>query len=298
MGGAVSEIYAEPEYLDVSLPAGAHFVQPVPRGHAALAYAFEGEGSFGVGADLGYRGDLDGVLLTAPQMAVFGDGDVVRVEADGSPVRFLLVSGKPLGEPIARYGPFVMNTREELLAGAAGPAERHLRVARRPGVGAEAAHLVAGHLGAVTAARRRDVSGRRRGVPARRQRLDERSRRAPARRLAAVRAQRAARHAALRVEAGDVRRRVRSRTPRRRGRRQAPAGRPAATRTRTPPRRRAPAPRSRRGQAVARRARRAAPWERRRAGGREGPAGRPRRARSRSRRGPSARRDRRPAPGA
>ena len=114
VAGAVSEIYAEPEYLDVSLPAGAHFAQPVPRGHSALAYAFEGEGRFGVASDLGYRGDLDGVLLTAPQMAVFGDGDVVRVEADGSPVRFLLVSGKPIGEPIARYGPFVMNSREEL----------------------------------------------------------------------------------------------------------------------------------------------------------------------------------------
>jgi redox-sensitive bicupin YhaK (pirin superfamily) len=112
--GAVREIYAEPEYLDVTLPAGAHFAQPVPMGHAALAYVFEGEGLFGVAADLGYRGDLDGVLLTAPQMAVFGDGDVVRVETDGAPVRFLLVSGKPLGEPIARYGPFVMNTREEL----------------------------------------------------------------------------------------------------------------------------------------------------------------------------------------
>ena len=53
-------------------------------------------------------------MLHAPQLAVFGDGDEVRVEADGSAVRFLLVSGKPLGEPIARYGPFVMNTREEL----------------------------------------------------------------------------------------------------------------------------------------------------------------------------------------
>ncbi len=114
VSGAVTEIRAEPEYLDVSLPAGAHFSQPVPKGHAALAYAFEGEGRFGVGCDLGYRGDLDGVLLAAPQMAVFGDGDEVRVVADDAPVRFLLVSGKPLGEPIARYGPFVMNTREEL----------------------------------------------------------------------------------------------------------------------------------------------------------------------------------------
>ena len=111
----MTEIYAEPEYLDVSLPAGAQFTQAVPRGHAALAYAFEGEGRFGVAADLGYGGELDGVLLTAPQMAVFGDGDEVRVEAPaGSPVRFLLISGKPLGEPIARYGPFVMNSREEI----------------------------------------------------------------------------------------------------------------------------------------------------------------------------------------
>jgi redox-sensitive bicupin YhaK (pirin superfamily) len=113
--GAVTEIYAEPEYLDVALPAGAHFVQPVTRGHSAFAYAFRGEGQFGVGADFGYRGDLDGALLHAPQLAVFGDGDEVRVEADGDDVRFLLVSGRPLGEPIARYGPFVMNTREELM---------------------------------------------------------------------------------------------------------------------------------------------------------------------------------------
>lgn len=113
--GAVTEIYAEPEYLDVALPAGVTFTQPVPRGHAALAYVFEGEGRFGVGCDLGYRGDLDGVLLTAPQMVVFGDGDDVRVAADDKPVQFLLISGRPLNEPIARYGPFVMNTREEIM---------------------------------------------------------------------------------------------------------------------------------------------------------------------------------------
>ena len=114
VAGAVTEIHAEPEYLDVWLPAGIGFSQPVPRGHAAFAYAFEGEGQFGVGCDPGDRGDLDGELLSAPRMAVFGDGDEVRVEARGCAVRFLLVSGKPLGEPIARYGPFVMNTREEL----------------------------------------------------------------------------------------------------------------------------------------------------------------------------------------
>ncbi len=141
--GAVTEIYAEPEYLDVSLPAGVSFSQPVPRGHSAFAYAFAGEGVFGVGCDLGYRGDLDGELLVAPRMAVFGDGDEVRVEARDQAVRFLLVSGKPLGEPIARYGPFVMNTREELQLALRDLQERHLRVERRRRVGARAPHLVA-----------------------------------------------------------------------------------------------------------------------------------------------------------
>jgi len=113
--GAVTEIFADPKYLDVSLPAGTRFVQPVPMGHTALAYVFRGEGRFGAGCSLGYRGDLGGEQLVAPRLAVFGDGDGVCVQADSRPVRFLLVSGRPLGEPIARYGPFVMNTREELL---------------------------------------------------------------------------------------------------------------------------------------------------------------------------------------
>ena len=59
--GAVKEIYAEPEYLDVALPAGVRFVQPVPRGHAAFAYVFRGEGGFGVGGAQG-----DGVALSPP----------------------------------------------------------------------------------------------------------------------------------------------------------------------------------------------------------------------------------------
>ena len=65
--------------------------------------------------NFGYRADLDGQLIAATRLAVFGDGDEVRVEASPSGVRFLLISGKPLGEPIARYGPFVMNSREELM---------------------------------------------------------------------------------------------------------------------------------------------------------------------------------------
>ncbi len=108
VNGAVKEIYAEPEYLDVTMPPGTHFEQPVPRGHTALAYLFEGEARFGAAPD------GDGTPLSSTRLAVFGDGDVVSVRTGRTPARFLLLSGKPLGEPIARYGPFVMNTREEI----------------------------------------------------------------------------------------------------------------------------------------------------------------------------------------
>jgi len=106
--GAVTEIYADPEYLDVQVPAGRSFGQAVPRGHTAFAYVFEGEGVFGAG------GDGSGREVPSPRLVVFGDGDGVLVRTDRHPVRFLLLSGKPLGEPIARYGPFVMNTKEEI----------------------------------------------------------------------------------------------------------------------------------------------------------------------------------------
>jgi redox-sensitive bicupin YhaK (pirin superfamily) len=112
--GPVSEIVAEPEYLDVSLPAHAGFAQPVPRGHSAFGYVFEGEGRFGVTGDGGYRAEGAGVIAVAPRLLLFADGDQVRVETDEQPARFLLVSGKPLGEPISRYGPFVMTTRDEI----------------------------------------------------------------------------------------------------------------------------------------------------------------------------------------
>ena len=58
--------------------------------------------------------DNEGESVAAPRLVVFGDGDSVQVRAGEKGVRFLLVSGKPLNEPIARYGPFVMNTQEEI----------------------------------------------------------------------------------------------------------------------------------------------------------------------------------------
>jgi hypothetical protein len=105
VAGAVKEIHAEPEYLDVSMPAGRTFEQPVPRGHTALAYVFEGEVRLG---------DGPAGPIAATRLAILGDGDVVRARTGERPGRFLLVSGRPLGEPIARYGPFVMNTPEEI----------------------------------------------------------------------------------------------------------------------------------------------------------------------------------------
>jgi redox-sensitive bicupin YhaK (pirin superfamily) len=99
--GAVREIFADPTYLDVALPAGSTFEQPVPRGHTAILYVYQGEVALG------------GTTIPSPRLAILKDGDVVRVRAS-SPARFLLLSAQPLHEPYVRWGPFVMNTREEV----------------------------------------------------------------------------------------------------------------------------------------------------------------------------------------
>lgn len=109
VAGAVKDIFAGPTYLDVALPAGETFEQPVPRGHTALLYVFEGEVTVG-GAQAGRAAQAVG----APRLAILRDGDVVRVHAGAAPARFLLLSAQPLNEPYARYGPFVMNTEEEI----------------------------------------------------------------------------------------------------------------------------------------------------------------------------------------
>ncbi|HKZ78173.1 MAG TPA: pirin family protein [Pyrinomonadaceae bacterium] len=108
ISGAVKEIAADPSYLDVSLPANTSFAHPIPAGHTAFAYVFAGAGVFGI------TGSDDGQKVTAPHLVVFDDGDEVRITAAENGVRFLLISGKPLNEPIARYGPFVMNTEAEI----------------------------------------------------------------------------------------------------------------------------------------------------------------------------------------
>ena len=102
--GPIGSIAAEPTYLDVSIEAGGSFSLPIPRGHAAFAYVFEGEGKFGP----------ENRVVRGPKLIVWEDGDSVEARGGESGVRFLLVSGKPLNESVARYGPFVMNTQAEI----------------------------------------------------------------------------------------------------------------------------------------------------------------------------------------
>ncbi|HVP67165.1 MAG TPA: pirin family protein [Anaeromyxobacteraceae bacterium] len=106
--GAVREIYADPTYIDVALPAGQTFEQPVPKGHTGILYVFRGE------VTVGGAGAQHGRTVASPRLAILSDGEVVRVHAGAAPARFLLLSAQPLHEPAVRYGPFVMNTKEEI----------------------------------------------------------------------------------------------------------------------------------------------------------------------------------------
>jgi redox-sensitive bicupin YhaK (pirin superfamily) len=105
--GPVSEIAIAPTYLDISVPAGGSFAHAVEPGHTVFAYVFEGQGTFG-------PPENGGQTVASRALVVFGDGERVEARSGDGPLRFLLISGKPLHEPIARYGPFVMNTREEI----------------------------------------------------------------------------------------------------------------------------------------------------------------------------------------
>ena len=106
--GPVTGIVAAPTYLDVSMPAGSTFQQAIPPGHTAFAYIFQGQGLFGLTAG------ENGTPIASPALAILTDGDHIQVRTTDHATRFLLVSGRPIGEPIARYGPFVMNTWEEI----------------------------------------------------------------------------------------------------------------------------------------------------------------------------------------
>jgi len=104
--GAVDARRTEPLYLDIHLPPRRIFVQPTEAGHNAAVYVYEGDARVGTGAtaDTVRRGEI----------AVLGPGERIEVAADMIPARLLVIAGRPLGEPIARHGPFVMNTMAEI----------------------------------------------------------------------------------------------------------------------------------------------------------------------------------------
>ncbi|MBI4918226.1 MAG: pirin family protein [Acidobacteria bacterium] len=122
--GPVRDVKIEPEYLDVTVPAGAEFVHRVRPGHTVFAYVIDGRASFcrqrnALAYETEGANDFDfprGPLVGNTDLVLFGDGERLVVAAEDVPVRFLLVSGRPLREPVAWYGPIVMNTREELRA--------------------------------------------------------------------------------------------------------------------------------------------------------------------------------------
>lgn len=104
VGGPVQDIVVEPQYLDVRLAPRAVLDHPIQRGHTAFAYVLTGKGRF----------DEDSGEIDSENLVTFRDGERVRIEAGTEPLRFLLVSGKPIREPVAWWGPIVMNTRQEL----------------------------------------------------------------------------------------------------------------------------------------------------------------------------------------
>jgi redox-sensitive bicupin YhaK (pirin superfamily) len=120
--GPVEDIVIEPEYIDVTIPERTDFRHPTKPGHTVFAYIFEGQGLFCNETDP-FAYDVEGrnyfdfqrnPYLGEGTIVLFEDGDEVVISTEKQNLRFLLISGKPIGEPIAWYGPIVMNTNEEL----------------------------------------------------------------------------------------------------------------------------------------------------------------------------------------
>jgi len=102
ISGPVTEIAAAPLYMDVQLAPDVEWTLPTPEGYTVIAYVFEGEGVF------------SGETVSSVMMVKYEDGDHVHVKTENSPARFMLMAGAPFKEPIVPYGPFVMNTEEEI----------------------------------------------------------------------------------------------------------------------------------------------------------------------------------------
>jgi len=122
VSGPVRDVVTNPEYLDVTVPAGQTFTRATPRGHTVFAYVIAGRAVFNHQDDpYTYEAEGDSYfdqerdrLIGDRHLVLFADGDAVVVTAGAEGLRFLLISGKPIGEPIAWRGPIVMNTQQEL----------------------------------------------------------------------------------------------------------------------------------------------------------------------------------------
>ena len=106
VNGPNEPLSTDPLYLDLNLPAGAHIVVPVTRGHNTFLYVYEGEAKVGPAPS----------AQTLPYRAagILSDGDSVRVAGGTRAAQLLLLAARPLKEPVVQYGPFVMNTRQEI----------------------------------------------------------------------------------------------------------------------------------------------------------------------------------------
>jgi redox-sensitive bicupin YhaK (pirin superfamily) len=120
--GPVKDIVIDPEYIDVTIPPNTSFSHPTKQGHTVLSYVIAGRGClcrekkpFTYEAEgLNYFDMERNPFVGNETLVLFEDGDHIAVSTEDDPVRFLLISGKPIHEPVAWYGPIVMNTQEEL----------------------------------------------------------------------------------------------------------------------------------------------------------------------------------------
>jgi len=103
--GPVQDIVTDPEYLDVSIEPNSVFKHPINNTHNIFAYVIEGEATFN---------PIKDEIVGTEHLVIFKEGDEVLIQTKDKSVRFLLISGKPIGEPVAWRGPIVMNSEEEL----------------------------------------------------------------------------------------------------------------------------------------------------------------------------------------
>jgi hypothetical protein len=120
--GPVRDIITNPEYLDLTVPAQTEFIHPTKPEHTVFAYIIEGKAWFCQQKNP-FTYEVEGTnyfdiqrnpFVTNENLVLFDDGEQVCVSTEDEPVRFLLMSGQPIGEPVAWYGPIVMNTQQEL----------------------------------------------------------------------------------------------------------------------------------------------------------------------------------------